>query len=95
MRESKLKLEMVAARREEMDFKARVEEGEKFEAMVARKGGVKKYVGDKDDKDIGTAAGGGFKKRKFRQTSAIKEERTGKKGKKEQIDRSVLNMLAK
>jgi len=91
VRESKLKLEMVAARREEMEFKERVEEGGKFEQMVERKGGL---VLDKDDKDVGDVAGGKFK-RKFKQTGAITNERRGKKAKKQQIDSSVLNMLVR
>jgi len=77
---------MVAARREEKDFKERVEEGGRLEQMVKRKGG---FV-DRDEKDRGRGG-----KRKFRQVEVVKEERKGKKGKRNAIDSSVLNMLVR
>ena len=66
VREQKLKVEMVNAKREMKDFERRVEDGEKFEKMEARKG--------KKGQGLGIGKGERVFKRTFRQKTVLEEE---------------------
>mmetsp|Transcript_13697 Transcript_13697/g.27996 ORF Transcript_13697/g.27996 Transcript_13697/m.27996 type:complete len:241 (+) Transcript_13697:80-802(+) len=72
VREQKLKVEMVNAKREIREFKEKVEEGGKFEMMVEKKKKKRKKEGDEGGgkKDGGESKG----KRKFRQIKPLPDD---------------------